>query len=352
MVQQSNAGPMLGLQAGSTGNNSGGPSQSQNTNASSQLCWGNTNAPNVTCFSCGNQGHYVNTCPIVNSGSTGANLGVTLRLAAAPQPVAAHAALGNKGGLQGSSLAMCVLPMLVVDQVNVAWQDKGKALEKQPVVPGAGVQKRTGRIQPSDTVDADLENHIDQSQDDTTPVGDSQTISLTEATHRSDGRVTKLVPIQPWTLKLPGLIYTVDDQEYFSVAKALSNTQIVILFRQLLDKSDAIQKELAYLLQSATLWFRRWTQQVSLLAPAGVVAAHVHSALPVTEALDDDGRTVSMFTMSTISSVELSLSLIDSGSVVELVSGNTLKKLCVSGVGVQVHKDEEHEISLADNSRT
>lgn len=65
------------------------------------------------------------------------------------------------------------------------------------MVPGAGVQKRTGRIQPSDTVDADLENHIDQSQDDTTPVGDSQTISLTEATHRSDGRVTKLVPIQP-----------------------------------------------------------------------------------------------------------------------------------------------------------
>ena len=62
----------------------------------------------------------MNTCPIVNSGSTGANLGVTLRLAAAPQPVAAHAALWNKGGLQGSSLAMCVLPMLVVDQVNVA----------------------------------------------------------------------------------------------------------------------------------------------------------------------------------------------------------------------------------------
>ena len=62
--------------------------------------------------------------------------------------------------------------------------------------------------------------------------------------------------------------------------------------------------------------------------------AQVHSALPITEALDDDRRIVSIFTTSTISSVELALSLINSGSVVELVSGNILKKLCGSGVGV------------------
>lgn len=81
---------------------------------------------------------------------------------------------------------------------------------------------------------------MDQSQDDITPVGDSQTIPSTGATHRSDSRVTKLVPIQPQILKLPGLIYVVNGQEYFLVVKALSNTQITILFRQLLDKSDAI----------------------------------------------------------------------------------------------------------------
>lgn len=77
----------------------------------------------------------------------------------------------------------------------------------------------------------------------------------------------------------------------------------------------------------------------------------MHSTLLVTKVMDDDGRTVLMFTTSTISGVELLLSLVDCRSVVELVSENTLKKLQSSGVAIQIHKDEGCEISLADNSR-
>lgn len=77
----------------------------------------------------------------------------------------------------------------------------------------------------------------------------------------------------------------------------------------------------------------------------------MHLALPVTEAMDDDDRMVPMFTTSMISGVELPLSLIDCGLVVELVSENTLKKLQNGGVVIQIHKDEGHKISLADNSK-
>lgn len=78
----------------------------------------------------------------------------------------------------------------------------------------------------------------------------------------------------------------------------------------------------------------------------------MHSTLLVTEAMDDDDRTVPMFTTSMISGVELLLSLVDCRSVVKLVSENTLKKLQSGGVAIQIYKDEGCEISLADNSRT
>lgn len=147
---------------------------------------------------------------------------------------------------------MCVLPMLVMDQVNVACQDKGKALERCPAVLGAGIQKQTGRIQPTGASDDAPVDQMDQSQDDGTPAGDSQTVSLIRATSGSSNKVTELVPIQSKALKLPGLIHAVDGQEHFSITKTLLDTQIAIPFRQLLDKSDTIQKELAYLLQLAT----------------------------------------------------------------------------------------------------
>lgn len=191
-------------------------------------------------------------------GGNNVGAGQSVNLNQAPtQPVAAHAALNGKGGSQGLSPAMCVLPMSVLDQANVAHQDKGKAPEKHPAVLGAGIQKQTGRIQPAGALGGEPMDQMDQSQDDGALTGDSQTISLTGATSGSGGKVTKLVPVQPKALKLPGLIHTVDGQEHFSIAKTLLDTQIAIPFGQLLDKSDAIWKELAYLLQSATPWFRR-----------------------------------------------------------------------------------------------
>ena len=104
----------------------------------------NTNAPNMTCFNCGNRGHYASTCLILNSNNVGASQGINLNQATTQQPVAAHAVLNSDGGSQGSSPVMYILPMSVVDQVNVACQDKGKVPEKCPVVLGAGVQKWTG----------------------------------------------------------------------------------------------------------------------------------------------------------------------------------------------------------------
>ena len=93
---------------------------------------------------------------------------------------------------------------------------------------------------------------MDQSQDNGTLTGGSLTILSTGATGGSGSKVTELVPVQPKALKLPGPICTVDGQEHFSIAKTLLDMQVAIPFGQLLDKSDAIQKELAYLLQSAT----------------------------------------------------------------------------------------------------
>lgn len=60
------------------------------------------------------------------------------------------------------------------------------------------------------------------------------------------------VPIQPRSLKLSGPIHAVKGKERFLVIRVLNDTQIVIPFSQLLDKSDPIWKKLAYVLQFAT----------------------------------------------------------------------------------------------------
>lgn len=78
------------------------------------------------------------------------------------------------------------------------------------MVPGASIQKWTGRIQLTGASDNDSVDQMDQSQDDGTLAGDSQTVSLTGATSGSDNKVTELVPVQPKALKLPGLIHAVD----------------------------------------------------------------------------------------------------------------------------------------------
>lgn len=98
----------------------------------------------------------------MNNNNVGSGQSINLGQATAQQPVTAHAVLNSEGSSQVLSLAMYVLPMLVVDQVNAACQDKEKALKRCPVVPGAGVQKQTGRIQPMGAVDEDPGNWMDQ----------------------------------------------------------------------------------------------------------------------------------------------------------------------------------------------
>lgn len=75
----------------------------------------------MTCFNCGNRGHYASTCLILNGSNVGAGQGVNLNhQTPVQQLVAVHTALNSESGSQMLSLAMCILPMLVVDQVNVA----------------------------------------------------------------------------------------------------------------------------------------------------------------------------------------------------------------------------------------
>jgi hypothetical protein len=64
-----------------------------------------------------------------------------------------------------------------------------------------------------------------------------------------------------------------------------------------------------------------------------------------TEALEDDGRAVPMFVSSWVGNVHFPRTLVDGGSLVELLAERVVQKL-----NLTVHKDEGREISLADNS--
>ena len=58
--------------------------------------------------------------------------------------------------------------------------------------------------------------------------------------------------VKPQELKLPGPIRAMEGQERFSVVRVLDDTNITLPLGQLLDKSDAVWKELAWYLQSST----------------------------------------------------------------------------------------------------
>jgi len=127
-----------------------------------------------------------------------------------------------------------------------------------------------------------------------------------------------------------------------------------------------LRKELTWNIQSATPRFRVKRVKVSEMggedsARVGdqaqlamirhdnkVLSSLVMMAPQVTAAaLDDDGRAAPMFISSWIGDVQLPKTLVDGGSLVELIAEKVVPRIKAT-----VYSDEGREISLADNTTT
>ncbi|KAF5855628.1 hypothetical protein ETB97_008863 [Aspergillus alliaceus] len=173
------------------------------------------------------------------------------------------------------------------------------------------------------------------------------------------GNEIKREEIKPKEVELSGPIRAVAGSERLSMIKLLSDVEVVVKLNQLLDKSVDLRKELAWMLQSAAPRYRRKpvTRQSAGQASAkekGKRAVHMAAFDPlvVSEALDDDGNSMPMYAVSWVQGYKVPATLLDSGSLVELIAEWLLKAFGKRGIEFNIHTDEGKEISLADNTRT
>ncbi|KAI9882298.1 MAG: hypothetical protein M1823_005958 [Watsoniomyces obsoletus] len=160
------------------------------------------------------------------------------------------------------------------------------------------------------------------------------------------------VPVKP--LKLPVAIRAMQGSERYPITQAL-DLPITMSLKQYLDKSEAARKELAWMLQSTATKYR-----VKKVSKTGVIAGHPAAAAttqhydpsfvppPITaNALKDDNQARAIFITSWIGKERLDRTLVDGGSMVELVSQHILDKLN----DVPVHHNEQIQVSLANDKR-
>ena len=157
--------------------------------------------------------------------------------------------------------------------------------------------------------------------------------------------------------KVPGPIRVIGSGERFSIAKVLRETYVTIPLAQLLDRSEATRKEFAWFLQDATPRFR--VRRVKIRDPVSFVSDKVYEGRDRTnqlmicapavtsEALEDDGRSSPMFVEAWIGDKKILRTLLDGGSLVELIS-----ERMASQISACTYVDNGKEISLADNHTT
>ena len=163
------------------------------------------------------------------------------------------------------------------------------------------------------------------------------------------GKVQELV--QPKAPKLPDPIRAMTNRPRFDVDTIFS-LPVEIPLGELLDRSDVTVKEMAYAMQRATPRYRvkRATKTKAVeenpSAASLVLAASVQKHPPevTAHAQEDDGQSQPVMITSWIGAVKLTNTLLDGGSVVELVNR---RKLQTMKPPPSIHSDGHLRVCLA-----
>lgn len=159
------------------------------------------------------------------------------------------------------------------------------------------------------------------------------------------GKVQELVSMK--APKLPDAIRGMANRQRFDISSIL-NLPVNISLGELLDRSDSTIKELAFNMQRATPRYRvrKTTGTNTIAAPSGAVmsAAALHPPPVTAQAFDDDGESKPVMITSWVHSLKLPRTLLDGGSLVELISE---KKVNSMRPRPQIHTDGYLRVSLA-----
>lgn len=159
------------------------------------------------------------------------------------------------------------------------------------------------------------------------------------------GKVQDLVAVKG--PKLPDPIRGIAGRSRFTIDRILK-LPIEIELGELLDRSDSTIKELAMSMQRSTPRYRarRSTRQVNSVPVTSVIGATPdHLPPPITaHALEDDGLSQPLMIKSWIGSVRCDKTLLDGGSVVELISQKKINSLRPSP---KIYEDGKLTVSLA-----
>ena len=316
----------------------------------------------VECFICHEHGHYASTCPQRK-----------------PPAVTARAVLvkdsqnDDEKDDYGPPVPACCLMVEDMTPAMAVSGNKGKekvltkpaGIAKQP----AAATKRTQRKGPVDYNPPMLPKHIlDQIEEFNKSHGATQSQSTVadeghdeemiddreveeiitpaprpmkavDRTKPPQTRVTKTGKVQELVAtkgpKMPDPIRGMMGQDGFNIRKIL-DLPVEISVGELLSRSDTTIKELAYNMQRATPRYRvkkpatRANQNLTEAPdPSGaVLSAAAMMPPPVTaRAYDDDGKSKPVLITSWIGNSKLTRTLLDGGSVVELISEKLVKSI-------------------------
>ncbi|KAL8653490.1 MAG: hypothetical protein Q9210_002067 [Variospora velana] len=169
------------------------------------------------------------------------------------------------------------------------------------------------------------------------PSGATRSNALLRTRVSKTGKVQELVADKP--PKIPDPIKAMVGRDRFNINK-IFDMPVTMPLGELLNRSDTMIKELAYYMQRATPRYRvkkastkptKATTDATQAQPQQASAVMAAAALlppPVTAfAYDDDGQSVPLMITSWVGDQKLTKSLLEGGSLVELISKKKLNKL-------------------------
>ena len=343
----------------------------------------------IKCFVCNRMGHYASECPNSGDRAIAAN-------AALPTPSSNLDETKRKEAADYHPTVACLLPLSsnTFGPAMAATRSQPKKNEAASKTTNAGVSKsetqkakdakakkdsdrlkaNVERIaaaeneeneEPEDMVtDDDFEEAIAQGSQSQTPpavyqppaarqvkVQKKETIvnqTLPTTRVSKTGKVQELV--QSKSPKVADPIRGMSTKQRFDIGQIL-DLPIQISVGEFLDRSDVTIKELAYNMQRATPRYRvkRPTKtQIASNTPeasgAAMVASTINAPNITAHAFDDDGNTQPLMVTAWVGDVKFERTLIDGGSIVEIISSRMLKKMSPPP---HIHHDGHLKVSLA-----
>ncbi|MCJ1470256.1 hypothetical protein MMC07_008901 [Pseudocyphellaria aurata] len=238
-----------------------------------------------------------------------------------------------------------------VEEGQASGQEKAKIIEVDSAESGAEDHVSDMEIiEEENVMDQDEMPQVTSPEAKSTNNSDTRpapTVAKTRVT--KTGRVQELV--QPKRPRAVDPIRGMVGRPRFDVTKIL-DTEIFLTLGQLLDQSDLTVKELAYNMQRSTPRYRvrpKTGRRPVISDNRMAMSASTISPPVTTQAYEDDGHSKPMMITSWVKHFKLPKTLLDGGSLVELLSWMAMMKMRAQP---RIFGDGNIQISLANDSIT